>query len=54
LFSPVAGTVVAQRALAAIETNQQPAHDTWMIRVKMANMPSWTADGFDRYEALIK
>lgn len=57
LFCPVAGEVVAVNdALGAHpeSVNSQP-HDTWMIRIKMAN-PS-ELDGLmdsTRYEALIK
>lgn len=57
LFSPVSGTVVAVNdALAAHPeaVNGQP-HDTWMIRVKMAN-PTELDSLMDsaRYEELVK
>jgi glycine cleavage system H protein len=57
LFSPVSGTVVAiNDGLAAHpdSVNSQP-HDTWMIRVKMAN-PGELDSLMDTaaYEALIK
>jgi glycine cleavage system H protein len=57
LFSPVSGTVVAVNdGLAAHpETVNGQPHDTWMIRVKMAN-PTELDSLMDsaRYETLIK
>lgn len=57
LFSPVSGTVVAVNdALGAHpETVNGQPHETWMIRVKMAN-PAELDTLMDsvRYEALIK